>query len=245
MLDRLVKLYQEGFSLRQIADKFGVSHMTVKRELVKAGIELRLPNEAQANFLKRNPDKHPTKGKKQKEETKLKISKTIKEYLTPGEIERRREAGKKKWQEKSEEEKRQFSERLLKKFRETSKTGSKLEKYLVAELSAAGYEPEFHKEMLIENERMHIDIFLPKHMVAIEIDGPTHYEPIFGEEQLLKVQLADMQKNGLIVSNNMSIIRIRQSKNTPNKWERYSLFQRIRDVINRNPVKEVINLEII
>lgn len=244
MLDKLVKLYQEGFSLRQIAEKFCVSHMTVKRALLKAGIELRTCEEAQINFLKRNPDKHPTKGKKQKEETKLKISHTIKKYMTPTELERRKEAGKKKWAEKTEEEKRKFSEKLLKSFRETSKNGSKLERYLVAALGLLGYEPEFHKEMILDNQRMHIDIFLPKKMIAVEIDGPTHYEPIFGEEQLLKVQLADTQKNGLVISNGMSIIRIRQPKNFPNKWDCHVLVQKIKGVVERNPIKEIIHLEI-
>lgn len=244
MLDRLVKLYQEGFSLRQIADKFAVSHMTIKRNLIKAGINLRDQSDAQSNFLKRHPDKHPTKGKKHDEETKLKISQSVNKYMTPGELERRKEFGKKMWENKSPEEKKKFAEKLLTKFRDTSKSGSKLEKYLVGELSAAGYEAEFHKEMLIENEKMHIDIFLPKQMIAIEIDGPTHYEAIFGEEQLLKVQLADTQKNGLILSNNMSIIRIRQPKNFPNKWSRHVLVNDIKDVIKRNPVKELIQLEI-
>lgn len=244
MLEKLVKLYNDGFSLRQLADKFGVDHMRIKRALVKAGVALRNSSEAQKNFLDKNPDKHPTKGKPRSEETKLKISKTYEEYLTEDEIQRRREAGKRAWDNKSSQEKEKIKTKMMDSFRQTAKKGSSLERFLVAQLSVAGYTPEFHKEAVIENEKMHIDIFLPKLQVAIELDGPTHYEPIFGEEQLLKVKDADNRKNGILLNNGMSVIRIRHPKTSVNKWRKHKLLEDLKSILDTKPVKQIISLEI-
>jgi very-short-patch-repair endonuclease len=54
-----------------------------------------------------------------------------------------------------------------------------------------------------------IDIMLPKEGVAIEIDGPHHHSPIFGEDRLLRTRDLDQIKNGVLIANGLKIIRIK------------------------------------
>lgn len=244
MYEKLVKLYNEGHSLRELADKFGVSHMQVKRILTKVGCELRDASEAQANFIKRNPDKHPTKGKPRTEAEKLKISETYTKHLEPEEKERRSCVAKERWNKLTLLEKQAIKKKTSDAFRATAKNGSALEKFLLTSLSREGFAPEFHKEMLIENVKMHIDIFLPQESVALEIDGPSHYEPIFGQEALEKTQHADTEKNGLLLMKGISVVRIKQTTSSITKYAKHLLVNSLKDILVRKPVKELIRLEI-
>jgi very-short-patch-repair endonuclease len=89
------------------------------------------------------------------------------------------------------------------------KEGSKLEKFIYKELSNVGYKVEFHKKHLIQNQNLEIDMYVPSLKTIIEIDGPSHFLPIWGEEKLQKQIKADFHKTGLILSKGMIIIRIK------------------------------------
>ena len=244
MYQKLARLYDEGYSLRELADKFGVSHMQVKRILLKAGHKLRDSSEAQSNFMKRNPDKHPTRGKKREEKTKLKISETYSKYLEDGERERRSKAAKTRWENLGEAEKEVIRKKTSSAFRATAKTGSSLEKFIMASLSNAGYVAEFHKELLIENNKMHIDIFLPSISVAIEIDGPSHYIPMFGQEILDKTIDSDTEKNGLLLSRGITIIRVKHLNSSLSKFKKHTFMEELKKTLEKKPVGELIRLEI-
>ena len=47
---------------------------------------------------------------------------------------------------------------------------------------------------------------------AIEIDGPSHFLPVWGEEALKKAQNYDQKKQGLILGKGLALIRIKQTK---------------------------------
>lgn len=241
---KLIKLYREGFSLRQLGEKFGISHMQVKRILDKTSEPIRDSSEAQANYLKRNPDKHPTKGKKRTLEERLKISKAYTKYLEPEERERRKRVAKEAWENKSKEEKEKVRQKTFLAFRNTSRYGSKLERFLVSKLSEHGFGPEFHKQFIIENDKMHVDIYLPEKSIAIEIDGPSHYEPIFGPEALEKTQQADTEKNGLLLARGITVIRIKQTNPNPNQFLKYKLFTELEEKIKNNVTADLIRMEI-
>ncbi len=89
----------------------------------------------------------------------------------------------------------------------------RLEKIILSTLIDKGYLVEFHKEHLLLNERVHLDLWLPKLRTAIEIDGPTHFSPIWGEDNLKKTQKTDNTKDGLLLNSGFCIIRLRQKKN--------------------------------
>ena len=65
---------------------------------------------------------------------------------------------------------------------------------------------------MVEIGVSNIDLYVHHARAAIEIDGPMHFEPIRGEEQLQKRIAADTQKNGLILSADMVLIRVKLTK---------------------------------
>jgi very-short-patch-repair endonuclease len=101
--------------------------------------------------------------------------------------------------------------------RAAAKEGSKMEKFLYEALTNAGFVIEYHVEGRVPNVRLEIDLFAPELGVAIEIDGPSHFLPIWGEESLKKNIDADMNKTGLLLAAGFVIIRIKQLSNTVSK----------------------------
>lgn len=59
---------------------------------------------------------------------------------------------------------------------------------------------EFPDLEIIQNDRdvlecgLEIDLYLPTYRLAIEVNGPTHYDNIYGELRLLRTELNDMRK---------------------------------------------------
>jgi very-short-patch-repair endonuclease len=47
---------------------------------------------------------------------------------------------------------------------------------------------------------------------AIEVDGPSHFEPIWGDDSLSRNQKYDNKKTGLILGKGWVLIRVKQSK---------------------------------
>jgi very-short-patch-repair endonuclease len=121
-------------------------------------------------------------------------------------------SGTESWNKKTEYEKTHFFKRSAEAMQEASKNGSKMEKYLFDFLIEEGYRVDKHKEHLLQNEKFHIDLYVRDCRAAIEIDGPMHFEPIRGEEKLQKRIAADTQKNGLILSSDMVLIRVKLIK---------------------------------
>ena len=119
-----------------------------------------------------------------------------------------------------DEKKQEFQRLSSQAIRKASKEGSKLEKFLFELLTQHGYRVEYHKEHLLLNEKLHIDLFLPDSSVAIEIDGPSHFEPIWGQEALERTQRSDKQKSGLILNSGMVLVRIKNTKGISERFKR-------------------------
>ena len=60
--------------------------------------------------------------------------------------------------------------------------------------------------------RLEIDIYIPKLKLAIELNGPFHYLPIFGQEKLLKIKNKDLLKQIEISQLGLNLIIIDISK---------------------------------
>ena len=84
-----------------------------------------------------------------------------------------------------------------------------MEKFLLETLRNSGYVVQFHRKGLVPNEKLEVDLFLPELRTAIEIDGPAHFFPIWGEESLARHLKADAQKTGLLITRGFAILRVK------------------------------------
>ena len=226
----IIDLYvTEEWSTYKLAEKFDTYPNKIRRILNKGGVSLRSKSEAQKNAIKEGRSDHPTEGKKRSDETKLKISESqghIWDSLSKKERARRSEIGKKSWEKKSDSEKRALIQRAQDSVREASKNGSKLERFLLNELTKRNFRVEFHKERWLRNQKLQVDLFVPDYLTAIEIDGPSHFRPVWGQENLEKNQQADLQKTGLILGEGLVLIRIKQEKRLSQRYMR-NVLQRL------------------
>jgi very-short-patch-repair endonuclease len=214
--DFILEKYQEQkLSFKDIADSSGTYANKIRRDAVKFKIKIRDKSEAQRNAITSGKTKHPTKGTKRSEKTKEKIGNKVLrswENLSSEDLNKRKLKAKQNWENKTEEEKRFILREANNAVREASKKGSKLEIYLLNELLKNGFSVDFHKEQSILNTKLQIDLFLPKNNIAIEVDGPSHFEPVWGSDALAKNKKYDNKKTGLILGKGLYLIRIKQSK---------------------------------
>lgn len=207
--------WKQNLSWKEIADLCETYPNKVRRDATKLGMESRSKSEAQSLALKAGRHPHPTKDKGHSEETKIKISDEVAnvwDEMPEKERAKRKVEALKRWNEKSEEEIREFRKASIDAIRTAAKEGSALEKYLHENLIRNGYKVDFHKEQWVERERLQIDLLIPALNIAIEVDGPSHYENIWGDEVLRKNQQRDREKNGLLLRQGFVIIRIRQGR---------------------------------
>lgn len=217
-------LYNDhGLSWQVIGEMTGTYANKVRRDAKRLEIKSRDKSEAQKAALKSNRHPHPTKDKGHSEEAKIKISDAVASdwaNMTDEERASRQELSKELWNQKTPEEIRDFRLAAGLGVRKAAKEGSALEKFLLAGLISSGYRAEFHKEHWVVREKLQIDLFLPQLNVAIEVDGPSHFEDIWGEENLRKNKERDAHKSGLLLERGVCIIRIRQTQSLSNKYKR-------------------------
>lgn len=233
--DKIRQLYVfEKKSIPQITEYFksiGVpcNNQKIWRNLRSQMIQPRDPSTAQQLALKTGRAKHPTEGKSLSEENKKHLSESIGkrwEEISPEERQRRSEAAKIAYNERSDKDKRKMHEKAAKAVRKAAEEGSKLERFLVDELSERGYQVVFHKKGYIINENLEIDILLPAEKIAIEVDGVWHSKDIFGD--LSKVKYKDNEKNGLLLSMGYVVIRL---ANTAKTCSLYYMSKKLTDLL--------------
>ena len=202
-------------SFAQIANAVGTYTNRIKRDAVQLGIKSRSKTDAQKLSLSTGSSKHPTEGKHRSEEEKSKIGKKVSasyQELPDEEKERRIEVCRDNWNDRSEEDKEKFRKASIKAILATAKTGSKLEKFLMKKLISVGFQVDFHKERVIVNERMQLDMVIPSINTVIEVDGPSHTEAVWGDKALSRTQRSDQQKNSLLLGMGFVVIRVRQTQ---------------------------------
>jgi len=214
---------QKEMSWIQIANTLGTYPNKIRREAKRLGIESRTKSGAQKAALKSGRSSHPTEGKSLTEDTKLKISEgqgSIWDNLSKKERKKRSIKGKESWNKKTEQEKRELIKKGSEAIREAARTGSKLERFLLEALTERKYRVQFHKEHWLKNQNLETDLFIEDLRTAIEVDGPSHFSPVWGEKNLLKNQQSDLEKSGLILGEGLVLIRIKQTKRISQRYLR-------------------------
>jgi very-short-patch-repair endonuclease len=208
----IIKMYnEENKSTYEIAEALGTYPNKIRRTLKKHGYELKDKRLAQQNALKSGRSPHPTMGKTRSLAEKIKISGGLVDYwegMSDEEREKRSEQAKTRWGEMSSEQKENMRAKGLEAIQKSAKEGSKLEKFLLDRLNKLGYEVKFH-QMLIPAERLEIDLYIPKLKTIIEVDGPSHFLPIWGEGRLQKQMNADLRKSGTLLSRGYVVVRVK------------------------------------
>ena len=201
-------------SFGEIATEYKTYPNKVRRDAIKYGIDIRNKSDAQKNVLKQGKAKHPTKGKKRSEAEKDKISLGMHQSwneLSDKERNKRKIQSKKNWNNFSDIQKENMANAAHVAIRKTSVEGSKLEKFLLKKLIENNIKVQFHKEQTLVNTKLQIDLYLPETNTAIEVDGPSHFSPVWGQDSLSKNKRYDQKKTGLILGKGMKLIRIQQA----------------------------------
>ena len=202
-------------SFADIAQLYNTYANKVRRDAVSFNIPIRDKSAAQKNALKTGKHKHPTKGTNRSEEQKNKIGLGVLkawDNLDDKTLQERKQKSKLAWDKMDQEAKDHMVRLANEAVRSTSKVGSKLEKFLLNSLLKDGYKVEFHKEQSLLTTKLQIDLFVPNINTAIEVDEPSHFLPVWGEDALVKNISYDQKKQGLILGKGLVLIRIKQTK---------------------------------
>lgn len=223
LLDDVVSMYyDEGKSLREIATVYNTYPNKIRKLLISNGYDTRNKSEAQKNALQSGKVEHPTAGKERTEEEKEKISKSLYdmwENMDDDERDERKEKARENWNLMTQAEKEAFFEASRKAVRQAAQDGSKLEQFLKNYLNNHGYVVTLHEKGIVENTSLEVDIHLPFLRTVIEIDGPSHFFPIWGEDALQKTIKADQEKTGLLLTKGFCVIRVKDIRD--HKSNRY------------------------
>lgn len=210
------KLYEvDKKSFGDIAKELGTYANKIRRDAIKYKINIRDKSDAQKNALKTGKHKHPTKGQIRNEATKMKIGGSVMKSwntMTDSELKIRKQTAKEQWDKRSDDEKKHMQQMANTAVRISSKEGSKLEKFILDKLIRNGYKVKFHEEQILSNTKLQIDLFIPSMSIAIEIDGPSHFLPVWGDDVLSRNKKYDEKKEGLIIGKGLTLIRIKQTK---------------------------------
>ncbi len=209
----IISMYTEKLmSTYEIAKQLNTYPNKITRTLKKHGIALRDKSQAQKLALAEGRCEHPTAGKERSLEERVKISSGLVSYwdsMAKQERERRSKQAKDRWSKMSASQKDKMSQLATAAIRLAGKNGSKLEHFIGDKIKEAGYRLQYHNKTLIPTEKLEIDIYIPELRTIIEVDGPSHFLPIWGEERLQKQIKADLHKSGLILSRGYAIIRVK------------------------------------
>ena len=77
----------------------------------------------------------------------------------------------------------------------------------------------------MQNQNLQVDLYLPEYRIAIEVDGPSHFKPVWGEKNLEKNIKADQQKTGLILQSGLVMVRVKQDKSLTQRYMRRTLLK--------------------
>lgn len=249
-IEQIITEYTEqNKSINQLSREFNTYPAKIFRLLQKNGIEIRGKSEAQKNALESGISKHPTMGKNRSESTRKKISEknaNIWKNKSEEDKEEFKNKARENWHKKSADERIEMGKKAGAGLRKASIEGSKAEHFVQGKLEESGYKVHVHRKDI--GGQYEVDIYLPDYQVAIEIDGPQHFLPVFGEERLAKNIKYDTVKNGILLSKGIKIIRVKYIKKHSSQKILNDLWEGIKNALtlikeNKNS-KNLIEIEV-
>lgn len=237
-------------SFAEIAEQYKTYANKIRRDAIKYEIKIRSKSEAQKIALDNGKVSHPTKGKNRTQEEKNKIGMGVyRSWQNADEktIQERKQKSAEHWKSIDKEKKEYMLTEANKAVRLASKTGSKLERFFLQKLIDCGYKVDFHKKQALGITNLEIDLFLPTINVAIEVDGPSHFEDIWGSENLKRNKKYDNKKTGLILGKGWYLIRVKQDKDFSKSYANVlynKLYNKIQSIENSSTsddkIKEIL-----
>ena len=230
----VIELYnKKDKSTYEIAKALDTYPNKVRRTLKKHGYELKDKSSAQKTALASGRSSHPTKGKQRSHSEKIKISSSLVGYwdeMSEKEKKKRSKMAKKNWKNMSSEQKEKMRSKGIAAIQLAATQGSKLEQFLQKRLQSAGFSVRMH-ELIIPAENLEIDLYIKELKTIIEVDGPSHFYPIWGEEKLQKQINADLRKSGALLSKGYVVIRIK-SEGQESLSKKEELINRVLNQLN-------------
>ena len=202
---------KKNMSTYEIAKVLDTYPNKIRRTLIKNGYELKDKSQAQKVALAEGRSSHPTKGKKRSKQEKVKISSSLVGYwedMSDKERKRRSKMAKANWKSMTAQQKEDMRSKGIAAIQLAATNGSKLEQFFKKSLNDAGFAVNMH-QMIIPSENLEIDLYIPELKTIIEVDGPSHFLPIWGEDKLQKQINADLRKSGALLSKGYIVIRIK------------------------------------
>lgn len=224
--EQMKKDYEEGLSVAEVAKKYKRSQSTVNRLFKKIGVKIRTASEAQKLALASGRSKNPTEGVGHSSTAKINMSEKAANRwarITDAERDKFKQTAKDRWAKLSEADKKEMLRLAGVALKRVATEGSEIEQYLESGLLSHNFMVQKHVKNFMGGE-YEIDILLKDEAIAIELDGPHHFLPIFGEERLEKTMKFDAAKNGTLISMGLTIIRVKcLYKNLTEKMKRDTL----------------------
>lgn len=242
--------FNKNRSAPEIAEELGTYPNKIIRIIRKSGLKMRSKSDSQKIALEAGRTTHPTEGMERSDETKLKISESVAvkwQGFSDNKKEKIRESLQKSWKKRDPVEVKAMQKKAVQSLSKSGREGSKIEKFMVEELANRGYNILAHKKGLIPNSNLEPDAVLPDIKLVIELDGPTHSKPIFGQERLDKVIASDAEKNALFLQHGFCVLRIKYLSKTLSQYKKRtmieSLVEKIEE-IKKNHKVTILSIEL-
>jgi very-short-patch-repair endonuclease len=240
-------------SMQDIAEELGTNRQRVRRALLKLEIPIKDKSSAQKAALRSGRAEHPTEGRERPEDVRLRIAEGVAaDWANADEetLQARSQKAREQWDRMPQHERDALLKAARDAVRVASREGSQLEKFLRTGLTNAGYDVRYHVQGLVPKADLEVDLLLPALSIAIEVDGPSHFLPIWGEESLQRNIRADLQKTGLLLAQGLVVIRVKQISNNVSTLVKRKLLQEVQKVVVRvedkfpSKNKRLIELEV-
>ncbi len=201
--------FNRNMSTVAIGKEIGASPKSVRDFILKQGYTLR-DRKAAAKATYDNGRVPPMTGQTHSEDVRRKIATGVSnnwDALSEENYQKRVDKARETWYNLDVAVREIILSKARKALATVAIEGSKLEKEVFHHLTAAGYAVVMHYDKF-PYEKLEVDLMLPGNMIAIEVDGPSHFLPLYGDERLKATIASDTKKNGLLLGLGYVVIRI-------------------------------------